>query len=218
MIPAQSITPPPPCWHHSLVGTWWPSTNHIEVHPPRPSSVVWHQLMNKTVWKCVFIYFWAHCNPFSLWALVKGGRNTAVCTSANLWRVLHREAPLASNTCLLNISGYLYKPIYALNHTQSFPIQWFLHCLYWTYYLPYDAYQVFFYFLPFIILFIFYIIFSFGCCDTNISKFSGQMKTSWSPWMFCEISSVLMMLHYCTLFICRKIFLFPYIAWNLWLA
>lgn len=106
MIPAQNITLRPPCWRHSLVGTWWSSTNHPELHPSQPSSVVWHSLINKTVWKCAFMYFWAHCNLFSLWALVKGGRNTAVCTSANLWRVLHREAPLASNTCLIIVSGF----------------------------------------------------------------------------------------------------------------
>ena len=84
MIPAHNITPLPPCWCHSLVGTGWPSPNHPELHPSRQSNVARHSSVNKNVWKWVFMYFWAHCNHFSLWALVKGCWNTALRTSASL--------------------------------------------------------------------------------------------------------------------------------------
>lgn len=49
LIPAQNMTPPPPCWHRSLVGTWWPFTNHPPLHPSGPSRVARHSSVNKTV-------------------------------------------------------------------------------------------------------------------------------------------------------------------------
>ncbi len=76
MILAQNMTPPPPCWCRSLVGTWWPSTNHPLLHPSVPSRVARHSSVNKTVWKLVFMYVWAHCNRFCLCALFRGGRNS----------------------------------------------------------------------------------------------------------------------------------------------
>lgn len=51
---------------------------------PKHSSV-------KTVWKWLFIHFWAHCKHLSLGALVRGGWNTALRTPASIWRNLHRE-------------------------------------------------------------------------------------------------------------------------------
>ncbi len=113
MIPAQNMTPPPPCWRRSLVGTWWPSTNHPLLHPSGPSRVTRHSSVNKTVWKLVFMYVWAHCNRFCLCALVRGGRIVGLCTTASFWRILHLEvcgtpeAPAASNTCLLLCNGIL---------------------------------------------------------------------------------------------------------------
>ncbi len=72
-----------------------------------------HSSVNKTVWKLFFMYVWAHCNRFCLWALVRGGRIVGLCTTASLWRILHLEvcgtpgAPAASNTCLLLCNGIL---------------------------------------------------------------------------------------------------------------
>ncbi len=91
MIPAQNMTPPPPCWRRSLVGRWWPSTNHPLLHPSGPSRVTRHSSVNKTVWKLVFMYLWAHCNRFCLCALVRGGRIVGLCTTASFWRILHLE-------------------------------------------------------------------------------------------------------------------------------
>lgn len=53
----QIITPPPPCCCCSLVGTWWPFNNHPDLHPPGPSSVAQHSLVNRIVRKLVFMYF-----------------------------------------------------------------------------------------------------------------------------------------------------------------
>ncbi len=113
MIPAQNMTPPPPCWRRSLVGTWWPSTSHPLLHPSVPSRVARHSSVNKTVWKLVFMYVWAHCNRFCLCSLVRGGRIVGLCTTASSWRILHLEvcgtpeAPAASNTGLLLCNGIL---------------------------------------------------------------------------------------------------------------
>ncbi len=110
MIPAQNMTPPPPCWRRSLVGTWWPSTNHPLLHPSGLSRVGRHSSVNKSVWKLVFMYVWAHCNLFCLCALVRGGRIVGLCTTAGFWRILHLEVcgtPVASNTCLLLCNGIL---------------------------------------------------------------------------------------------------------------
>ena len=81
MIPVQNKDSSPslltsqPCWDIS------------ELCPSAPSREARQSSVNTTVGKSSFMCFWAHCDRSSLWASVQGGWNTAVCTSASLWRI-----------------------------------------------------------------------------------------------------------------------------------
>lgn len=75
MIPAQNITPPPPCWCRSLVCMGCPSTSRPPLHPSGPSSVARHSSVNETVLKsCIVLYCLAHWSRFCLCAVDRGGR------------------------------------------------------------------------------------------------------------------------------------------------
>ena len=73
----------------ALLGQWWPSTSHPLLHPSGPSGVALHSSVNETDCKRVFMYVWAHCSHFCLWAPVTGGPNL---------RFMHNCKPLEDPT------------------------------------------------------------------------------------------------------------------------
>lgn len=146
----------------SLMSCWNRVAIHqtSQPHPSRPSSVEWHTSMNKTVWTLVFMYFRAHWKCLYLWALVRSGRNAALCTAASLWRILHWEflgTPESTAQQWLFIAALwitlipltenlLNKPLSHRNHlcfeslTNLFIVQW---SLFMIFYLKYQWLQIF---------------------------------------------------------------------------
>lgn len=47
---------PAPCWHHSLVGRWWPSTSRPPLHPSGPSRVAHGTHWWTTLFIAVVVY------------------------------------------------------------------------------------------------------------------------------------------------------------------
>ncbi len=144
---AYQLSPHDSCPKHDSSTSWLTSQpcwdivaihNHPLLHPSGPSRVARHSSVNKTVWKLVFMYVWAHCNRFCLCALVRSGRIVGLCTTASFWRILHLEvcgtpeAPAASNTGFLLCNGilaaaFLIRPICLAETFLVLSVLWISH-------------------------------------------------------------------------------------------
>ena len=81
-------------------------SSHPLLRPSGPSSVARHSSVNKTVWKSVLKYRWAHSSRLVLCLAVNGGRMTGLVILAILWSNLHLDVlgtsgtPAFWNACL----------------------------------------------------------------------------------------------------------------------
>ena len=73
-MPAQIITPPPPCWRRRRWGRGVPLGTHTLLHPSGPSSAARSSYVNRIDWKSSFSYFLAYSSLASMWFLFNGGQ------------------------------------------------------------------------------------------------------------------------------------------------
>lgn len=71
MMPAQNITPPPPCWHWMQCRQEAQSGTQALAHISGSSSVTLTSSMKRTSWELVFIYLCAQAICFSLWVFFR---------------------------------------------------------------------------------------------------------------------------------------------------
>lgn len=90
MIPAQNITPPPPCWRRKRYGVGVPFGFQTLAHPSGPSRVARASSVKRTCWKSNFIYFCAQESRFSLWITLNGGLGMGLMFFAISFNTLHR--------------------------------------------------------------------------------------------------------------------------------
>ena len=103
-MPAQIITPSPPCCRLNQVGAAQPCATHPRDHPSEPSSVARISSVKRTRLKSCFRYWIDHAWRFSLWILVSGDLLGDFFVELQVDSIWHRvflftpEIPHASKT------------------------------------------------------------------------------------------------------------------------